>query len=496
MVVNSVLPSLLNIAQLVTFVNATIPSTTPTPPIEYDLAPAEKYSLSPVPPPPPGRAHCSVDDIAVQAEYVVKTVLNLNYDKHLAPDPNGVTVSIELALQTFYDISETSASFTADVLMSQIWHDRRLKYDNISTCLENLTLSSQITERIWLPFVCFVNSKRSDLHTSPTPNTFVLIYPNGTVWINYRLRVEGPCYVNLENYPFNGEECELVLESYAYNAATVRLKWRDWDPVIQYPSRTKLPDFSLSEIKWAKHSFIYAAGKWDQLTVSFFLTREVGVYVMTIYFPTYLSVGMSWISFWLDHKCLPARITLGVSALMSLSLQYGSILRSLPRVSYVMSVDIWMFMMCVFIGATLIELAIVGYLDRADRRKRRKLMRDQGFDDSFGEEIRSYGTFFSRPDLKNGDRRLEENNITDEPMHLQIDTEMPRGIRKRTSTQLTARIFQARFMYKRMRENWKDPEFWDEKARFYFPFSFFVFNVLYWLYVGWRRFHDGLQPGL
>lgn len=53
-------------------------------------------------------------------------------------------------------------------------------------------------------------------------------------------QIEGPCYVNLELYPFNEEECELVsilhnwkqnsyaknviqiLESYAYNAAHVR----------------------------------------------------------------------------------------------------------------------------------------------------------------------------------------------------------------------------------------------------------------------------------
>lgn len=91
-----------------------------------------------------------------------------------------------------------------------------------------------------------------------------------------------------------------------------------------------------------------------------------------MYFPTILSIGMSWISFWLDHKCLPARITLGVSALMSLSLQYGSIVKSLPRTSYVMSIDIWIFVACVFIGATLVELAIVGYLDRLDRRRRRK----------------------------------------------------------------------------------------------------------------------------
>lgn len=55
--------------------------------------------------------------------------------------------------------------------------------------------------------------------------------------------------------------------------------------VIQYPSRTKLPDFVLSEIRWAKHQFIYAAGPWDQLTVNFFLTRQFGVYIIQMYFP-------------------------------------------------------------------------------------------------------------------------------------------------------------------------------------------------------------------
>lgn len=39
--------------------------------------------------------------------------------------------------------------------------------------------------------------------------------------------------------------------------------------VINYPSRTKLPDFVLNEIKWAKHSFVYAAGKWDQVNAHF-----------------------------------------------------------------------------------------------------------------------------------------------------------------------------------------------------------------------------------
>lgn len=70
------------------------------------------------------------------------------------------------------------------IIFSQIWHDERLRFDQYSSCLPNLTLNHQIVDRIWQPMVCFVNSKHSDLHSSPTPNTFLLIYPNGTVWVS------------------------------------------------------------------------------------------------------------------------------------------------------------------------------------------------------------------------------------------------------------------------------------------------------------------------
>uniref|UniRef100_A0A914HJT2 Uncharacterized protein n=1 Tax=Globodera rostochiensis TaxID=31243 RepID=A0A914HJT2_GLORO len=479
---------------------------------------------------------CTPEFIADQAARILSQIFRPeSYDKHLIPDPNGVTVAIELAVQTFYDVSETSASFTADVLMSQIWHDRRLRYAHMSGCLQNLTLSSAIVDRLWQPFVCFVNSKKSELHISPSANTFVLIYPNGTVWMNFRLRVEGPCFVDLTQYPFNEEECELVLESYAYNAANVRLKWRDWNPVFEYPSRTKMPDFVLNEIRWAKHSFVYAAGKWDQLTVNFFLNRQYGVYIFQMYFPVQTAVAMSWIPFFLDHRSLPARITLAVSSLMSITFQYGNILKSLPRVSYVMSVDVWIFAGIAFIAGSLIELAIVGHLHRCSRNQRLSTRRrnrcymleerEQGMATSISipqtpfesaytftsptplpmTDLRlnsaTYGTFFMEQIRENGTggdihraKSVIEQNEPSKFKRRQNTDRPPTGTgTKRIGKLMRSGTNQIRMHFKQtVYGNWSDPIYWDERARIYFPIAYMVFNVAYWsYYVG---FHKFLRP--
>lgn len=83
---------------------------------------------------------------------------------------------------------------------------------------------------------------------------------------------------------------------------------------------------------------LYPAGYWDELTMAFVFKRKHGWYIIQAYFPTYLTIMISWISFCLGEKSMPARTVIGVNSLLALGVQFGNIISNLPRVNYVKAI--------------------------------------------------------------------------------------------------------------------------------------------------------------
>lgn len=109
------------------------------------------------------------------------------------------------------------------------------------------------------------------------------------------------------------------------------------------------------------------------LRLEFKLHRTLGFYIIQVYVPSCLIVILSWVSFWLNVDSTPARISLGLLTVLTMTTQSSGAKASLPRVSYVKAIDIWMSTCLLFVFAALIEFAYVNVLARVEQRRGRSV---------------------------------------------------------------------------------------------------------------------------
>ena len=85
-------------------------------------------------------------------------------------------------------------------------------------------------------------------------------------------------------------------------------------------------------------------------------------------------VIVSWVSFWIDRTAVPARVTLGVTTLLTITtqvslyscsayekVQASGISSKLPPVAYIKAIDVWIGACMTFIFGALLEFAFVTY---------------------------------------------------------------------------------------------------------------------------------------
>ncbi|PAV71716.1 hypothetical protein WR25_12021 [Diploscapter pachys] len=298
---------------------------------------------------------------------IVSTILK-NYTKMLPIAEDPIQVLVEIHVQDMDSINEISSDFNVDILFSQLWHDPSLSFAHLPSCKKNITMESKHLHEIWGPNICLINSKNTQIHKSPGENVMVILYENGTVWINHRLSVKAPCNLDLRQFPFDVQNCLLIFESYSHNSEEVELHWMSEPVTLMKP--IELPDFDLERFHHIKDNNPYPNGRWDQLRVTFTFKRRWGFYVIQAYVPTYLTIVVSWVSFCMEPKALPARTTVGISSLLALTFQFGNILKNLPRVSYVKAMDVWMLGCISFVFGTMLELAFVCYITRCQNSAR------------------------------------------------------------------------------------------------------------------------------
>ena len=153
-----------------------------------------------------------------------------------------------------------------------------------------------------------------------------------------------------------------------YTTVDLVFQWKSGNPV-QISGKLNLPRFTL-----ASHNVDYCnsktnTGEYSCILVNLTFRREFSYYLIQIYIPCCMLVIVSWVSFWLDPNAIPARVSLGVTTLLTMATQISGINASLPPVSYTKAIDVWTGVCLTFVFGALLEFALVNYASRSDAHR-------------------------------------------------------------------------------------------------------------------------------
>ncbi|XP_063884419.1 glycine receptor subunit alphaZ1-like isoform X2 [Scylla paramamosain] len=418
-----------------------------------------------------------------------------SYDKMRPPQSQGnpTVVYFHVTVMSLDSIDESSMTYAADIFFAQSWKDHRLRFPQNMTGEYRLLPVSWLKD-IWRPDAFFKNAKSVTFQTMTIPNHYLWLNLDSTILYMVKLTLLLSCAMNFQTYPHDSQQCAMKIESLSHTTDDLIFVWDPLVPLV-VDDTIELPQLDLVSNSTGDCTQVYSTGNFTCLEVVFTFKRRLGYYLFHTYIPTCLIVIMSWISFWIKPEAVPARVTLGVTSLLTLSTQHANSQKSLPPVSYIKAIDLFMSSCTVFVFLSLMEYAMVNIIlgDMVDhkppdenfiRRVTRKLtnpgdgMLDEAENGCFGDA--------------DGEPRIIPATSTTHPHahahHQQLPHHAPpppapRGV---PPTKFGSASNIPCSVANEMRRSREKAILVDRFSRVVFPISFTILNILYWaVYFEW-----------
>ncbi|TRY94345.1 hypothetical protein DNTS_026341 [Danionella cerebrum] len=356
------------------------------------------------------------------------------------------------------------------------------------------------------------------------------------------ITVTALCSMDFSRFPLDSQNCSLELESceyhqrlHAYNENDLMLYWKNGNDSLR-TDEIALSQFFIEEFHPSYGLAFYSSTGWyNRLYINFILRRHIFFFMLQTYFPTMLMVMLSWVSFWIDRRAVPARVSLaqvvggltatclslslhgagpgigqkgkketqvglqglaqeddgdgpcspsgrveiadreevGITTVLTMSTIITGVSASMPQVSYVKAVDIYLWASFLFVFLSVIEYAAVNYFTTVEEMKKLRKgklpvsydpTQAMAYDGCFHDDIDVASPF---PDMPNTPSTTHNIPTRASPTDPQPPTEGTRLWRKRSVGKNIRFIMSNSYMI-------------DSYSRILFPMAYLLFNIIYW----------------
>uniref|UniRef100_H2XZS2 Uncharacterized protein n=1 Tax=Ciona intestinalis TaxID=7719 RepID=H2XZS2_CIOIN len=365
---------------------------------------------------------------------------------------------------------------TFTLCMHETWTDTRLKF--ISNSDDNsIVLPSRLISKLWVPDLYIVGSKSSFIHKTTVDNLVLRLFNDGSIFYNVKITTTVACQMNLYNFPLDMENCSLTFQSLGYTSDEVNLEWMGTLPSQKLTVTLVSFDYLYSYILFKYISSHDGKRMRSQLKVSFELKRYLLSVFFQSYFPALIMVVLAGLGMWIDPRSVPARVALGVTSVLTISTIITGLKASLPKVSYLTAMDIYLWVCFLFVFSTVLEFCCLNFImTERDRfiffRNIQKSSRASYLSEHFhryqhhklSDDVAII--FRSLPSLGDGQEDTKSTSTDLTPKH-------PKGLKMQVPSSLQ-RINPRKCLP-------SDAESLDVFFRVGYFYSFLVFNGIYWV---------------
>ncbi|XP_057314192.1 gamma-aminobutyric acid receptor subunit beta-like [Hydractinia symbiolongicarpus] len=294
---------------------------------------------------------------AQEVTNILRSLNQSKYSRHVPPPKEGLkplNVGLGVYLIEMVPIKHRYYDLVVDILLE--WKDSRMMFNSSMTT--PMALSVETDEFFWQPDLWILDE--SSGKSAYLIDQYVRLFTNGKIQLIKRLNLVMFCPMRYWYFPFDHQKCFVRFESYAFNNKIMSLNWlpmgvdRDLYGVHTTEFHITLNNLTKNYINGGP------TGIFDQLIFALEIKRHFGYYLSQSFFPFNLVVILSMTSFWIDHNCVPARVSIPLIVVLTLSKLTIDIKGLLPFSRSTLFVEYYLNFSVLFVLTVLFEYCIVG----------------------------------------------------------------------------------------------------------------------------------------
>lgn len=151
-------------------------------------------------------------DYLTQERFMEQLTDSCRYDKLIKPPSSG-PLPVSMQIDVSYIDAIEQLEFKIHMLVQYLYRDIRLAFDVLSPERTSLLGEESLRNKIWIPHIMIGNEKDTAIMGIDGKDVFVSISPQGDVVYSYRLTATFHCWMNLQKFPFDTQQCNLKFTS-------------------------------------------------------------------------------------------------------------------------------------------------------------------------------------------------------------------------------------------------------------------------------------------